>query len=80
MSSTNVFKIPGGIGALASGPLLFLAHLLNLFGASDSGTVPGESAVLAAHILLVFAFIGLYGEQGGHHRLLGTLGMVFGAP
>lgn len=78
MSSSNVFKIPGGIGALASGLLLFLAHLLNLFGTSDLGTVSGESAVLTAHILLVFAFIGLYGEQGERNSLLGTFGMVIG--
>jgi len=50
--------LAGGLGAVASGIVLFLAHLVNLFDSkSEFGTVPGESLVLAAHVILVSAIV-----------------------
>lgn len=78
MSSTRVFKQVGGIGAVVSGILFFLAHLLNLFGNSEYGTVPGASLVFAAHLAVVFAFIGLYEVQAGPKGGAGLIGMLLG--
>ncbi|MCZ8516863.1 hypothetical protein O9H85_31780 [Paenibacillus filicis] len=78
MSSTHSFKILGGLGAVTSGILFFLAHFLNLFGNSEFGTVLGASLVFAAHLVVVFAFIGLYEAQAERRGLLGMFGMVLG--
>ncbi|TXK86136.1 hypothetical protein [Paenibacillus sp. N3.4] len=78
ITSSNAFKIYGGVGAIASGIFLFLGHLLLFFSENDLVTELGKSLVLFAHLILVFAFIGLYEEQAGRNGILGTSGMLLG--
>ncbi len=78
MNSTLLFRPIGGITSVISGLFLAIAHLINLLGGSENGTVLGQSLVLIAHLGLCFAFIGLFEAQGKSNGLLGTLGMVFG--
>ena len=76
MPSSNLVRTGGGLASAAAGILLLLGHLLDLGGDSDYGTVLGGTLVLTAHVVLVFALIGLYAAQAEHSGLLGSLGMV----
>jgi hypothetical protein len=78
MSSSNLVRTGGGLASVAAGILLLLGHLLDLGGDSAYGTVLGGVLVLAAHVLLVFALVGLYAAQAERSGLLGSLGMVLG--
>jgi hypothetical protein len=78
MSSSQSLRILGGMGAIVSGVLFFLAHFLNLFGKSDFGTVLGASLVFTAHLVVVFAFVGLYVAQDERSDRLGMFGMALG--
>jgi hypothetical protein len=72
------FRCIGGYTSIISGILLILAHTLNLGGSNEFGTELGETLVLTAHLLLVFAFFGLYEVQGERNGILGLLGMIAG--
>ena len=76
MSSSNLVRAGGGLASAAAGILLLVGHLLDLGGDPEYGTVLGSSSVLAAHVLLVFALVGLYAAQAERSGLLGSLGMV----
>ena len=76
MHSSNLVRTGGGLASAAAGILLLLGHLLDLGGHSDYGTVLGGALVLTAHVVLVFALIGLYAAQAELSGLLGSLGMV----
>ena len=78
MPSSSLVRRGGGLASAAAGILLLLGHLLDLGGDSDYGTVLGGVMVLTAHVLLVFALVGLYAAQAEHIGLLGSLGMVLG--
>lgn len=67
----------GAFSSVISGLLLFIAHALN-FGADSAGTVLGNTFVLSAHLLMVFAFFWLYVEQGNNNGMIGILGMIAG--
>lgn len=54
MSSSNFVRVRGGLASAASGVLL-AAHILNLGGDPEYGTVLGSSLVLTAHVALVFS-------------------------
>lgn len=80
----GAFRREGGIGALAGGGFLLAGHLLNVVGGDPAGTAAGKTLVLAGHVVLVFAFVGLYSYQqrqeaapvGQAGMLLGTVGTV----
>lgn len=76
MSSPQVFKSIGGLAGIITGVFLFTAHLLNFVSSSSNGTVVGKTMVLIAHILAVFALIGIYEALSSKNGLLGTLGMI----
>jgi hypothetical protein len=76
MSSSNLVRQGGGLASIVSGILLLLGHLLNLSGDPEYGTVLGSSAVLTAHIVLVFALVTLYAVQAEGSGILGALGMI----
>jgi hypothetical protein len=59
-----------------AGILLLVGHLLNLGGDPEYGTVLGSSAVLTAHVILVFALVALYAVQAERSGILGALGMI----
>src|SRR5919199_1033596 len=65
-----------GLASVAGGILLVAGHLLDLGGHPRYGTVLGQSLVLAAHLVLVFALVGLYAAQARRSGLLGSVGMV----
>jgi hypothetical protein len=76
MPVSNLVRTGGGLASTAAGILLLLGHLLDLGGDSDYGTVLGGALVLTAHLVLVFALVGLYAAQAHQSGLLGSLGMV----
>ena len=76
MSSSNLVQAGGGLASTAAGILLLVGHLLDLGGDPEYGTVLGSSSVLAAHVVLVFALVGLYAAQAKRSGLLGSRGMV----
>ena len=76
MSSSNLIRQGGGIASIVAGVLLLVGHLLNLGGDPEYGTVLGSSAVLTAHVILVFALVALYAAQAERSGLLGVLGMI----
>jgi hypothetical protein len=76
--TTALPKRLGGISSVISGVLLFIAHVLNLGASNGVGTVWGQTLVLCAHLLLVFAFFWLYTAYGSQIGLLGLLGMISG--
>jgi hypothetical protein len=78
MSSTMFLKQLGGISSCIAGFLLLTAHLVNFISNTGGGTVLGSSLVLIAHILLVFAFIGLYLAQDMDRNIMGIFGLLFG--
>lgn len=61
---------------MAAGLLLLLGHLVNLGGDPEYGKVLGETLVLSAHALLVFALIALWAVQAERSGSLGAVGMV----
>lgn len=67
----------GGITSILSGILLVCAHFLNL-GGGKQGSIFGSLLVFVAHLLLVFAFFGLYTQQGDRNGLLGFFAMLLG--
>src|SRR3712207_4168297 len=65
-----------GVASITAGLLLMLGHLVD-GGASGKGTtVTGLSMVLAAHLLMVLALVGIYAAQASRMRLVGPLGMI----
>ena len=76
MSSSNLVRAGGGLASAAAGILLLVGHLLDLGGDPEYGMVLGSSSVHAAHVVLVFALVGLYAAQAERSGLLGSLGMV----
>jgi hypothetical protein len=76
VSSSNLLHVGGGLASAVAGVLLLLGHVLDLGGDPEYGTVLGGSLVLAAHLLLVFAFVALYAAQAEQSGLVGSLGMV----
>ncbi|HET7323723.1 MAG TPA: hypothetical protein VFJ06_05270 [Halococcus sp.] len=71
------FRIEGGIGSIVGGLALLLGHLFNLGGDPTAGTALGTGFVLVGHIVLVFAFVGLYARQTAvGTSLTGRVGMV----
>jgi hypothetical protein len=72
----NQFRVFGGWSCIASGLLLFVAHLINFIGGTDEGTLTGSSFVLAAHVILIFALLGIYVTQAQESKVFGLLGMV----
>ncbi|MFJ7726820.1 hypothetical protein ACIQXV_11710 [Neobacillus sp. NPDC097160] len=67
----------GCITSILSGIFLVCAHSLNLMS-GETERIFGTFLVFAAHLLLVFAFFGLYSLQGERNGLLGFLGMILG--
>lgn len=59
-----------------AGILLLLGHFLNLGGDPEYGTVLGSSAVLTAHVILVFALVALYAAQAEKSGILGGLVLI----
>jgi hypothetical protein len=57
---TESVRIEGDIGAIAGGAFLFIGHLVHYLGSNPAGTTAGKLLVLAGHVVLVFAFIGLF--------------------
>jgi hypothetical protein len=76
MSSSNLVRQGGGLASIVAGILLLIGHLLNLGGDPEYGTVLGASAVLTAHVILVFALVALYAAQAESGGILGALGMI----
>jgi hypothetical protein len=74
----SAFNKISGYASLLCGLLLFLGHLINLTGSPEYGTVWGSSLIFLAHILIVFAFIGLYEGQGSSRNLISMIGMITG--
>lgn len=67
----------GKITSILAGILLVCAHSVNL-GGGEQGSVLGSLLVFVAHLLLVFAFFGLYTQQGDRNGLLGFFAMLLG--
>ncbi len=76
MASSNLLRRGGGRSSIVTGVLLLVDHILNLGGDPEYGTVQGETLVLIAHVLLVFALVALYTVQANQSGLLGGVGMV----
>jgi hypothetical protein len=76
MSSSNLLRQGGGLSSIVAGALLLVGHVLNLGGDPEYGKVAGETLVLTAHVLLVFALVALWAAQAEQGGLLGGLGMV----
>ncbi len=55
MNFTGKFHYEGGVAAILTGLLLFIAHLFNFIDGLEQGTVLGQSMVFMAHISAVFA-------------------------
>ncbi|MFJ7826618.1 hypothetical protein [Psychrobacillus sp. NPDC096623] len=72
----QLIKRLGSYTSVISGILLIVAHSLNI-GADPNGSTIGSSLVFAAHLLLVFAFFGLY-SHGNPNKLLGFVAMILG--
>lgn len=78
MNYTRKLIYGGGVAAILTGLLLFISHFLNFMDGSEQGTVLGQSLVFMAHIIAVFAFIGIYISQGQKNGVLGLVGMILG--
>ena len=61
---------------MAAGILLLLGHITNLGSDAEYGTVLGETLVLSAHALLVFALVALWAVQAERSGTLGAVGMA----
>ena len=75
---TNPLRVEGAIAGLIAGSLLFVGHLLNLIAGRQPGTVTGMSLILAAHTLLVFAFVGLFSGEISESGALARVGVILG--
>ena len=73
MSPSVAIRSGGGLTSVAAGLLLLLGHLVNLGGDPEYGTVLGDTLMLRAHALLVFALVALWAVQA---ELSGPLGAV----
>ena len=60
MSPSAATRWGGGLTSVAAGLLLLLGHIVNLGGGPEFGTVLGETLVLGAYALLVFALVALW--------------------
>jgi len=67
----------GGWMSIVSGVSLAAAHTTDLV-AGGEGTVEGKTLVFLAHLLLVFAFVGIHERLGASNGWLGSLGMPLG--
>ncbi|WP_066073269.1 hypothetical protein [Neobacillus soli] len=67
----------GSFTSILAGTLLIAAHALNL-GSGEYGSVYGNFLVFMSHLLLVFAFFGLYIFQGEKNGTVGFLAMLLG--
>ena len=67
----------GRITSILSGILFVCAHSLKL-GGGEQGNVFGSLLVFVAHLLLVFAFFGLYTQQGDRNGLVGFFAILLG--
>lgn len=67
----------GKLTSIFAGILLICAHILNL-GSEEFGSIIGNLLIFLAHMLLVFAFFGLYFYQGGQNGISGFLAMLLG--
>src|SRR5215212_3639570 len=76
MPSSNLVRTGGGLASAAAGFLLLLGHLLDLGGDPEYGTVLGGTLMLTAHVVLVFALVGLWATQAEQSGPLGSVGMV----
>jgi hypothetical protein len=76
MSPSAATRWGGGLTSVAAGLLLLLGHIVNLGGDPEYGTVLGETLVLGAHALLVFALVSLWAIQAERSGPLGAVGMV----
>jgi hypothetical protein len=76
MSPSAAIRWGGGLTSVAAGLLLLLGHIVNLGGDPEYGTVLGETLVLGAHALLVFALVSLWAIQAERSGPLGAVGMV----
>ena len=76
MSPSVAIRWGGGLTSVAAGILLLVGHIVNLGGDPEHGTVLGETLVLSAHVLLVFALVVLWAVQAERSGPLGALGMV----
>lgn len=65
-----------GWSSIISGILLFIAHFINLIGETDDGTLTGSSIVLAAHLLLIFALVGIFLNHAQDSGILGLIAML----
>ena len=65
-----------GLASIVAGVLLVAGHLFDFGSPVGTGAVVGKSSILAAHLLLVLALVGIYAAQVARMRLLGHLGMV----
>jgi hypothetical protein len=74
-SSLTLFRTEAAVASLLAGGLLIAGHLLN-YGAGEYGTVFGTGLVLAAHVALVFSFVGVHAAQSSRAGLLGRVGTV----
>jgi hypothetical protein len=79
-SSTTASNSPlwhaTGLASISGGALLVIGHLIELVGPVEYGEVVGLSLVLVAHLVLIFALVGIYAAQLARMRVLGNLGMV----
>lgn len=75
MSSSTFFRTEAAIASLLAGGLLIGGHLLN-YGAGEYGTVLGTGLVLAAHVALVFTFVGVHAAQSSRIGVPGRIGTV----
>jgi hypothetical protein len=76
MSSSNLLRQGGGLSSIVAGVLLLVGYILNLGGDTEYSTVLGETLVLIAQVLLVFALVALWAVQAEQSGSLGALGMV----
>jgi hypothetical protein len=76
MSSSNLLRQGGGLSSIVAGVLLLVGYILNLGGDTEYSTVLGETLVLIAQVLLVFALVALWAVQPDQSDYLGALGMV----
>lgn len=71
------FRVEGAGGAIIGGLCLVFGHLLNYVGGQPAGTTGGKSLVFAGHVVLLFAFVGVYSHQQRHLRApVGRAGMI----
>src|SRR5262245_35711740 len=65
-----------GAARITAGILLILGHLVDCGASGTGASVASLSMVLAAHLIMVLALIGIYVTQASCMRLIGPLGMI----